>query len=400
MKHLERISSAYVAADRAPEALWRLGLLLLDPDGPERDPDQAVARLLALPELYPDSPRAPDALALVALLDAAAGRDGRALETAFRVLWRWPQATGVTGRAWLAAGRVAAHRGETQRALFCLGRAASSGEPTGSAERLVRLVDRLDLRAPAGEPAWALDLDHQLGLPERADDLAAAPDGRLFAAMGRENAIAEIDAAGRSATRRPQAGVIAVAVDAWSRLWMLVPGAVVGPPGAGRIALPEDLAPSALAISGARGIWVADRRGRRVVRLGAGGTIELTVGLADRGDPRALVPDGEGGVVVLDGRNRRLLLIDARGAPAGRIALGGSAGKPVDLDRDVRGDLYVLDAGAARVVVLDREGRLRASVSLPREGERGIARPERIAVDEAGRIAVYDARRRRVTWLR
>ena len=226
------------------------------------------------------------------------------------------------------------------------------------------------------------------------------PDGRLFAAMGRENAIAEVDADGRSATRRPQAGVIAVAVDDWSRLWALVPGAVVGPPGAGRIGLPEDLDPSALAVSGARGIWVADRRGRRVVRLGAGGAIDLTVGLADRGDPRALVSDGEGGVIVLDGRNRRLLRIDARGAPAGRIALGGSAGKPIDLDRDVRGDLYVLDAGAGRILVLDRDGKPRAGVALPREGERGIARPERIAVDEAGRIAVYDARRRRLTWLR
>ncbi|RMF73755.1 MAG: hypothetical protein D6738_08160 [Acidobacteria bacterium] len=396
--HLARIVTEYARADSAPEALWRLGLLLLDPDGPERDPDDATARLLALPELYPDAPRAPQALALVAMIDAGARRDGRALENAFRVLWAWPAASGAASQAWLAAGEVSARGARTELALVCLGRAGTgSGEAARRAVRLAALVDRI--ASGAGREAWKIDLDRQLALPERVDDLAAAPDGRLFAAMERENAVAEIDPSGARASRRPMAGVIGVALDAWSRPWLLTGEAIVGPAAVGRIALPEDVDATALAIVGARGLWLADSRGRRVVRLAPGGTIEAAAPLAGRGDPRALAPGTDGGVVVLDARNRRILRFDARGAPAGRIELAGTVGRPVDVDVDRLGALYVLDADG-QVVVLDRKGALVARVALPRDGERAIARPERLAVDEAGRIAVADGRRRRITWLR
>lgn len=400
-EHLEALATRYVAADAAADGSWRLALLKLEPRFEGYDPEDAAARLIALPTIYPDSPRAAPALALAAALDLHVGRDERAVGSAFALLSRAP-GDRAAPRAWLSLAAADARGGRFESALVALGRAHAlsiEGAPESEeAARFGALIDRFAHRVAQPAGAWTVDVEGGLTLPERATALAAFEDGAMVAAVERAGVIAEIAADGRSAGKRTLAGVTAVAIDAWRRVWALAAGRVVAPDGAGSFTLGEDVRARDLAPAG-RELWVADERGRRVLRLTPGGTVKATFLLPDRGEPARLRAWGAGGFVVLDARNKRALFVDAGGTLARRVELATLATDPVDIALDRLDHLYVLDGREARIAVVGADGTAIARVALPR-GELGIERPDALAVDGAGRVAVHDSRRKRITWLR
>lgn len=397
---LDALVGRYVGADRADEGSWRLALLLAEPRYDGFNPNDAAARLIALPTVYPRSPRAPLALAFASSLDLEAGRHERAVTSAFAMLAAWP-GHAAAPRAWLTLSAAHAKAGRLDEALAALGRAHTSAvegsREAGESMRLATLVDRVASRLP--NDGWRLDLEGGLTLPERALALAAQEDGTVLAALEREGGIAEVAPDGKSAGRRGINGVTALAVDAWRRVWAIAGNRVIAPEGAGTFPLGEDVRPSAIAAS-SRDVWVADERGRRVLRVAPGGTVIANVAMPDRGEPSRVLALRGGGAWVIDARNRRALLLDAAGALAKRIDLAGAATAISDAAVDRLGHLYLLDGREGRVVVITADGAPIARLALPREGEPAIERPELLAVDGGGRIAVYDGRRKRLTWLR
>ena len=75
-------------------------------------------------------------------------------------------------------------------------------------------------------------------------------------------------------------------------------------------------------------------------------------------------------------------------------ALDGEAwetfGDVADVAFDGRGNLYVLDRGASRIVVVDREGRHLRTVGRPGDGPGEFRMPAAMAVATDGRVAVFD----------
>jgi len=401
---LETIRKKFASSPAAPEALWRLALLRLEPSAPDCDLEQALALVTTLPTVYPNSPRAAEALALAARLQLEAGRPERARGQAFRLLAEWPEHKSAA-QAFVVLGLAAARAGRTEEALAMFGRArvvAEGRDPAAAAaaSSLAAALDRVAFSATRGARPLEIDRAAQpVVFPGKAKALRALPDGGLVAAIPSEG---QIVAAGGAAAGggKPLPDVLALTLDRWGRLWAANEQLVAPPPGAGSLPLPERTEVVAIAAAGPRGLWVADGRGRRVVRLEAGKGIVATARLPERADPLSLAGDGQGGVWVLDGRSASLIDVAEDGSARATIALGAAAKDPVSVDRDELGDLYVLDADAPALLIFDVKGKLAVRQPLPTEGDQGFSKPTLIAVDRAGAVAVFDARKKRAVWMR
>lgn len=116
-EHLETIAKKFPASPEAPEALWRLALLHLEPGSPLWSHEQGLAQLTTLLRLHPAAPEAPYALALAARLHNEAGRFSRARGLVFRLLADWPEHV-AAGRGWLALATADAREGRLSDALW------------------------------------------------------------------------------------------------------------------------------------------------------------------------------------------------------------------------------------------------------------------------------------------
>ncbi|HYG66198.1 MAG TPA: NHL repeat-containing protein [Anaeromyxobacteraceae bacterium] len=114
------------------------------------------------------------------------------------------------------------------------------------------------------------------------------------------------------------------------------------------------------------------------------------VKLAQLAYPTRVQIDGAGVVLALDRRTRRVVQVDANGTFAGYVEPQGVTTAPVNVTAfrvGAGGDLVLLDAPAAKVLVLAREGRVKRELPLPK-GAQGVTD---VAVDSSGRVYVLDA---------
>jgi hypothetical protein len=320
------------------------------------------------------------------------------MEAAFRVLARHPGAE-ATARAWLVTGFVAGRRAAYGEALHRLGRASAEGresDEAASARRLASLVDRLAHRADA--PGFlALVAEPAVTLPEGASAMEAADDGTLHVLLERGAGIVVVGPGGET-SRQPAGEALSLALDEWGRVFLGGEGSLSKPAGSPLAGLPEGAEAIDLVVAGARRAYVADEDEDRVLIVTDQGST-TAAGLPSRARPERLAPAPPAGVWVLETREARLVRLDREGQRVTTIALERFAEEPVDVDTDVLGNLYVLDEEGA-LIVLREDGRLVARVALPEEGPRAVERPGRLAVDEAGRVAVYDDRTETIRWLR
>lgn len=398
---LETLVTRYVASDSAAEATWRLALLLLEPSHTGRNPDEAVARLVSLPTIYPDSANAPRALALAATIDEREGRDERARASAFELLSGWP-ARPECAEAWLVLGRIFAGERRWGDALHALGRAqavAGSDSARGAeAARLATLVDRLAFRIAAPGAPLSPSAEGLLALSLRPDALALSEEGELALLYAREDTLERVSAAGER-ERAAAPGAESLAFDRSGGLWAA--GSAIAPPrGSVSFAAQAGLEIGGIAPVDAARVWLLDEGERRVLLASRDGSILERASLPERARPEKIAPDGERGAWILDARARLLHRVDETGKTLTRIDLSTRVERPQDLAVDVLGNLYLLDEREKSLHVLDAMGTPLFQVALSEEGELGFERPEAIAVDGSGGVAVYDARKRRISWLR
>jgi streptogramin lyase len=93
-------------------------------------------------------------------------------------------------------------------------------------------------------------------------------------------------------------------------------------------------------------------------------------------------------IVVLDKNTRRQVLTIPR---EGEISQQARLYSPVNLAVDRRGNLYVSDMGAFRVLEYDRDGRYLQSFGSPGDAPGQFARPKGIDLDDAGLLYAVDA---------
>lgn len=400
--YLETLIALSPEPETAPEAAYWLALLQLDPRAPFFDPAAAQAALTAHPRLYPRSSHSEGALLRASELLVASGRVDPAREMAFRVL-----AEGIGGadasRAWLVLAEAEARSRRFESALFALGRAvdeAPAGEAARRARDLATIVDRVAFsRARAPELPFAA-AGEPIGISGRVSDVTASPEGTLVAVVPRDGQLVSVTPGGEISTR-PVEEPAAASYDRWGRLWVALPGRLEIAGGGRPIPLPPRARVVSLAPSGPGSAWIADADARQVVRLGAQGKIEVTLPLPPRADPLRVAPAIDGGVWVLEGRGPTLLGYGPGGEERKVIPLADRVERPIDLESDPLGNLYLLASKPLAVYVFDPSGTL-AMAWEPRVADPGkdFPRPAALAVDGAGGFALYDSRLESARWWR
>ncbi len=157
-------------------------------------------------------------------------------------------------------------------------------------------------------------------------------------------------------------------------------------------------APEGVDSDGRSLLIVADTGNRRLLRY------ELVSGrLAPTGEirlpqlpyPTQVRLDPSGQILALDGRSHRIVRVGPNGEFRGLVELdAGDRGEVLvkGFEVDDEGQLYVLDAAGARILVFGSGGGLRRQIAFPAE----VGFVSDLAVDSAGMVFAVDSVRRRV----
>ena len=216
----EKIRTQYPQGDAAPAALFKLGLIDLEPANPKRSADEAYAHFTSVTNIYPDSGMVPDALFGAGWVDFAAGRHAKAIGPLQRLAEEYPAAPEAE-EALQLMGMAYARLGQYPRALDQF-QALRDRFPSGALrdralDRLTQIY-RIRMRPAWGiKPALAYDasfapaLEPEFGKSEVA--MAVMPDGALRLLDCKTGAQITLGANGKVAARASTPGARGLQVD-------------------------------------------------------------------------------------------------------------------------------------------------------------------------------------------
>jgi len=371
------------AVDRSAEAHYYRALLRLEPL-PGYDPPAARVDLTEVS--FSDAPAdwAERARYATAWIHETGGDDERALAAYQRLVVDDPLGTiGSRGRVGLA--RVLIRSGEFGAAARWLQEAVEAGvsETTG-ASRLRELAVRRLLGAvravDASEPSTFVT-----GI-RSATAMAAVPGAGVMMADVKQNRVVELDAAGVLVGQWTLENLQAVSVGPFARRYAAAGDSVFRlEPGGRAVALTSlgDFAPvSAFAVDARGGIWLLDRRGRKLGRIEPGNPGPTLFWEGEGSRLGAVAWDGTR-LVAVDTRRKSVLAFDVRGRSTVLLAEVGA--KPVAIAADPSGMLAVLDGKTGFVTFLAANGTAPDPVTLT-----GVDRPVAVDLDAEGRLHVLD----------
>lgn len=401
----EWIRKQYDTSPRAPEALYKLGLLALEPANPNASPNEAFAAFTSVANVYPGSPLVGDALFGAATSQVRSGAFEDALAVFSRLLEQVPGYASAA-RARLAFGYCQYRAGDYPRAMeeYQKVRDLFPGKPEAQValERLT-LLHRLRLLPATGRAiVYRPDVSYlgkleSLGI-RSVTDLAIGPDGSLLVADGKQGLTQTVDPRGRPEGRFSFPGVGAVALDRRGNALLLGGCTILMNKQQLSLTRPDSFGPrlvretSGVAVDGDGKIYVVDSRNNEVLLYGRALDFRTPVHRSPGGKLADVKVGFDNQVYILDSRERSVTIL-SEGRPTTRVRLGdppASIVDPVALAVDDLGNLYVSDASAGRVVILDPAGKRVLSVLRSDRGRGGIAAPDKIEVDRQGRIYVYD----------
>jgi len=256
------------------------------------------------------------------------------------------------------------------------------------------ILYRLYLRS---EPRYSLRERAIAGPAGKIEDvvaLLAAPGGRLAVAgkaalyqfeTGNGQQVQYAGAEGlKGLALDPVAGVIAVQ----KRAVLLAPrkALALSVPREGENKPLDDILSAV--VTSRRELLVADKGRRGIFKFSMSGqfTGPFVDALADR-----MVIDASDRVAMLDRDTDTVTLVPAEGAKPERIPLPSNTGKPVDIAFDELGHLYVLVPEAGAVVIYHPNAREQlVRFSIPPKSPGAFRRGSALAVDQGGRIFVYE----------
>jgi len=372
--------------DRANEAKYLGGLLQLAPVA-SRDPRKAREELIAVATAPGNDPwhaRARYALGYLAEIE---GVPDRAAGAYARVIVEWPEGDAAV-RARVGFARTQLQLERFGDAAAWLQSAIDAGAPDAlGAPALRELAARELLRAREPGRRWAgATAPLKATSTTRGASLLATSRGGAIAVFDRKNSAIQIfDTHGAGGPPIPQNGVTALANDAEHRLYAAAGDTLMRWDGAAWskvAALGAFAEASALAVDPAGAVWIVDRRGDRVARLGPGAATLVVVHESKGGDLGAIAAVG-GRVIVAEAKSGRLLQI----SPGAAVPFGPSFRKPAALAADAAGRLTVLDVKAESLTRLAPSGAIRDTMALPAAG---VSRPLAIATADDGTVRILD----------
>lgn len=397
------LQKRYATSESGPMALVLAGRITVTKSRAAADIESALASYERVPRLFPGSDAVPASKFYAAEALRLTHRDDDAALRYRQVSTDYPQSA-WTARALLGEARCLAAAGKPTRAMDLLQRvrARFPGSPeAATAVAWNTILYRLYLRAPT-QPAYqfapAKAVTGAAGKLKDVQALSLGPDGAIYAAT--RASVLVFDSAGRPSPPLAANDARAVLFDRAGRPVVICRAALV-PAGGGPVPLAApkpDGSPRTLddvaggTITSLGELLVTDRSPKNIARLSPAGKYiaafapayaqRLAIDATDR--VAALDQDGSG-VTLLeeDGRLR------ARIGPKGQ---GFEFDRPVDLAVDALGHVYVLDRDASTVFVFSwaDQPRLVTAFTIPARSPGHFRKAACFALDQAGRLYIYD----------
>lgn len=384
---LGRVVESMPGADRAGEARVRRALLRLEPT-PLRDAARARLDLVAAASGAGASPWALAARYAAAHLDEQTGDMEGARGGYTRLLVDYP-GTEAAARAGTALARILLREGRAGAAAALLDEAVRQAAPEEvGATALRELAVRAVLRAAPGSGAPAVGKPVLLGATfPGGRAIAAHPSGDLIVAEAKGGKVVRLRPDGRTIETWATGQVQGLAVDAWGRVFAAAGEKLLRLRERGDLSPVASLGPfarpSAIASGPAGLLYVADRRGERIGVLRPGAP-----------SPETIVARAGSGVSGLVWDGRRLLAALPRTGSVAEVSgdllrplPGVELRRPESLAADVAGEVAVVDSRAGELLRLGPDGRIRGRIGL---AEVGLERAEAVAVGPTGEIALLE----------
>jgi TolA-binding protein len=408
----DQIRERYPQSRPAPHAMYKLGLLAMEPMSPDRNLDAAYASFFGVVNIYPGSRWGGASLQGAALTEIEKQNFERAIIVLERALDETPAGVIAADSQYLlgvANSRIDDHVRAAE--AFQASRLAGPSS-TASARSLnwLTLLYNTRLRAAYGEvPRFSHD---QGFVPKLApgEDLRGAssitvtPEGLLAVADPKRGEVILFGIAGEIERRMQFPEVLSMSFDALG-LPILRSAGQVSIAGQSFSPMRKDKkGPQPVEEIGH--VW-RDSSGKIFL-------IDLKQGelLGYTGDPRdekvlhsnkasrtrisAFAPGPMNDIIFLDLKSRGLMKMTGTGmVPLGESAAAGLQA-PVDLAVDLLGNIYVLDAKLRSVVIFGPDGVEMARISPETGSLAELAGPKSIAVGPRGEVYVYDNKKRTV----
>lgn len=409
----EQVRERYPQADSAPHALYKLGLLALEPSSPRRNLDEAYASFSRVVNIYPGSDWVGQAHLGAAYSELSKYNYDRAILASERAL----EATygdAPSAEAHFFLGVANARLGAFVRAAEAFQRSIDRHPQGGFAESALNwltLIYRTRLLPGAGQPPRHRPVQAFVPRMPAGEDLrgdlhmAVSPSGDLVVADPKEGRVLTFSRDGALKDTRSLKGASLAAFDAFGSLilageaglrvagTLFVPARTDG----GKIRPVEKVA--GVFRSSDRRTWVLDAKEGELLTFESE-PASPTVIVSDKAAGTrmtAMAAGPENRLYVLDSKENRLMVLEGR--ELNPVAPGGipvTFQRPVDLASDPLGNIYVLDVRRNAVVVLDPEGSELGLISPPDGSPHALEEPGCVAVGPAGEVYVYDKRKRTI----
>lgn len=410
-EQFEKVRTQYPQGNAAAAALFKLGLIDLEPANPARSSDEAYARFTSVTNIYPDSNRVPAALFGAGWVDFNAGRHAQAIGPLQRLIEEHPAASEAE-EALNLMGLAYTRQGLYARALVqfqALRDRFPSGELRGLALDRLTQIYRIRMRpawgikpALARDPSFAPPLDPEFGKGEVA--MAAMPDGALrlldlrtggLVTYGRDGkAGARSAAAGARSLSMDPSGVATLAYEAKVQV-----GANVLVPGDPQVggARPIKEIGAALRLPDGRTALLASSR-NEILTYGSDPARPQTLFRDPEGKARldGLVAGAGGRLYTVDRKGRRVLELQPSGQARDVPLSQQGVADPGAVAADDLGTLYILERGGTKVVILNETGELLQTITSQPGTPAEIGYATAIAVGPRAELYIYDAKRRAI----
>jgi len=141
-------------------------------------------------------------------------------------------------------------------------------------------------------------------------------------------------------------------------------------------------------------VYVLDSEDGTIDAFNRQGIAKFRIGKQEKIDsPTAIAVDQDGSLYVAEADSGKIKVLDRKNRLARVIDVRGEAGQKTVVGRMTTsgGDLYVTDPAGARILVFDKEGKLRLSFGSSGSAPGQFQSIEDVAVDRQGRIYVTDS---------
>jgi TolA-binding protein len=403
-EYFDRVLQNYPTKDAAPGAYYYMGMVTLRSSFGAQALDDAVANFQRVLRLYPQSPWVPAALRATGLALERRGSWEEALDSYFRVMAEYPDSRWAAG-AQLALGRCLVRLGDPVQGMVEIqmvrDRYPNAGEADEALDWLTHLF-RLYGYPELGRPvSYRTDPAFDPKMKDKFKDIESikiSAQGVQVLERGRKRVLT-FETNGRLAGTKSAADPKGMVVDPRGVLVIAnEKGLLIGERPV-ILSVPEEKGPKPLenvraAVRDRLGdTFVYDNKQKKVLRFGPEGKVKGSFPDSTPREVMRLELDRNGNIIFLEKKDRTVAVYSPAGRRIARIQPRGEKWdlkKPTDFAVDPAGYFYLLDEDLAEIIVFDPSYKFVTKLGSQSLGGGILEKPVALDVDGSGDIYVYD----------